>query len=139
MSTDKRSAYMEKLRDPRWQKMRLEIMQRDDWECKRCKNREQTLNVHHRWYESGKEPWDYPADALVTLCEDCHLDETELRQITEQRLIQVFKKVLFRVDLMALACGFEELPPVLASELCRGMLGHEERVIDFLRQLNRPQ
>ena len=30
------------------------------------------LNVHHSYYIRGKKPWEYPDDALVTLCEDCH-------------------------------------------------------------------
>jgi len=30
------------------------------------------LNVHHNYYIRGKKPWEYPDDALVTLCEDCH-------------------------------------------------------------------
>lgn len=30
------------------------------------------LNIHHNYYVRGKKPWEYPNDALVTLCEDCH-------------------------------------------------------------------
>ena len=30
------------------------------------------LNVHHRYYVKDKLPWEYPDEALVTLCEDCH-------------------------------------------------------------------
>lgn len=30
------------------------------------------LNIHHKYYVEGKKPWEYPNDALVTLCEDCH-------------------------------------------------------------------
>ena len=30
------------------------------------------LNIHHKYYISGKKPWEYEDDALVTLCEDCH-------------------------------------------------------------------
>ena len=47
-------------------------MQRDKFTCKLCKDTETTLNVHHKYYEQGKEPWEYPMDALVTLCEHCH-------------------------------------------------------------------
>ena len=32
------------------------------------------LNVHHRYYINGKNPWEYDNEALVTLCEDCHCD-----------------------------------------------------------------
>lgn len=66
------SAYVELLRDPRWQKRRLEILQRDGWECLSCGTKEKTLHVHHRKYERGKAPWEYPDEVLETLCEDCH-------------------------------------------------------------------
>lgn len=30
------------------------------------------LNVHHKYYIRGKNPWEYPDDAFVTLCDKCH-------------------------------------------------------------------
>lgn len=68
----KPKTYAEKLRDPRWQKLRLEIMQRDGFKCRHCGDKEQTLNVHHSYYEKGFNPWDYPDQTLFTLCIDCH-------------------------------------------------------------------
>ena len=62
----------EKLKHPKWQKKRLEIMQRDDWRCKHCGNPNNTLHVHHLKYKKGKDPWDYPDDNFITLCEKCH-------------------------------------------------------------------
>lgn len=56
-------------------------MQRDKFTCKLCKDTETTLNVHHKYYEQGKEPWEYPMNALVTLCEHCH---HEISIITKQ-------------------------------------------------------
>ena len=64
-----------KYKDPRWQKRRLEILERDDWACQKCFDPDSTLHVHHRYYEKDKEPWEYPDDALITLCEDCHEGE----------------------------------------------------------------
>ena len=64
--------YAEKLKDPRWQKKRLEIMSRDKFTCQKCDDATKTLNVHHRYYFKGAMPWDYPDNALVTLCEPCH-------------------------------------------------------------------
>lgn len=64
--------YAEKLRDPRWQKKRLEIMGRDKFTCQKCSDATKTLNVHHRYYSKGAMPWEYPDNALVTLCEPCH-------------------------------------------------------------------
>jgi hypothetical protein len=68
------SKWSSAFRDSRWQKLRLEIMERDGWTCKSCgaSGDGVTLNVHHAYYESGKAPWEYPTDTLVTWCEDCH-------------------------------------------------------------------
>ncbi|MEJ8803423.1 hypothetical protein [Pontibacter sp. H249] len=30
------------------------------------------LHVHHKYYQSGLAPWEYPDDALLTLCLVCH-------------------------------------------------------------------
>jgi hypothetical protein len=49
-------------------------MERDGWACAACgaSGDGVTLNVHHAYYESGRAPWEYPTDTLVTWCEDCH-------------------------------------------------------------------
>jgi phage terminase large subunit GpA-like protein len=62
--------YSEKLKDVRWQKLRLEILQRDEWACQRCGDEKSTLHVHHKQYHG--DPWDAPAESLETLCESCH-------------------------------------------------------------------
>ena len=64
--------YSENLKDPRWQKKRLEVMQRDDFHCAECGAGDSTLAVHHLYYVSGRKPWQYPMWSLSTLCEHCH-------------------------------------------------------------------
>lgn len=66
------SDYSKKFKDPRWQKKRLEILNRDDWQCSLCNDEKETLHIHHLYYKKNKNPWDYPNDALITLCESCH-------------------------------------------------------------------
>lgn len=62
--------YGNKLRDPRWQKLRLRVMERDCWKCVACGRSNKTLNVHHIAYHEN--PWDTPIEDLQTLCEECH-------------------------------------------------------------------
>lgn len=69
-------SYSEKLKDPRWQKKRLEILERDDFTCQRCFAKDKTLQIHHWKY--AREPWDVENGYLITLCEDCHEDVREL-------------------------------------------------------------
>ena len=68
--------YSEKLKDPRWQKKRLEVLNRDGWKCRCCEETKKTLQVHHRYYVSGRDPWNYPGWCFMTLCDKCH-DEYE--------------------------------------------------------------
>ena len=39
------------------------------------------LNVHHKYYISGKMAWEYKNDALITLCASCHKEEHLKNQI----------------------------------------------------------
>jgi hypothetical protein len=69
------STYSDKLKDPRWQKKRLEILERDNYSCNDCGtglNGGKTLHVHHKEYIFGKDPWDYSEENFITLCEGCH-------------------------------------------------------------------
>jgi hypothetical protein len=70
--TSNKTAYSELLQDPRWQKKRLQVLNRDKFTCKLCKDKETTLHVHHNEYQYGREPWDYPLTNFTTLCRDCH-------------------------------------------------------------------
>ena len=72
--------YSEKLKDPRWQKKRLEVLKRDQWMCGICGDTEKTLHVHHKSYVSGGNPWDSPMEKLATLCDDCHTMEKDAKQ-----------------------------------------------------------
>jgi 5-methylcytosine-specific restriction endonuclease McrA len=70
--TDHAMTYADKLKDPRWQRRRLEIMQRDNFTCQNCGDNKTTLHVHHKIYVRNADPWIYGDVALVTLCEPCH-------------------------------------------------------------------
>lgn len=62
--------YSDKLKSPKWQKKRLEVLSRDSFTCKCCGDQETELHVHHLKYT--KEPYDAPLIDLQTLCKHCH-------------------------------------------------------------------
>lgn len=68
----RRTSYRRLLRDPRWQKKRLEIFARDRWRCRECGAQDRELQVHHVRYLAGGMPWEVPSGWLVTLCKPCH-------------------------------------------------------------------
>ena len=75
--------YLDLLKDPRWQKKRLEILERDGWACKLCGDKESTLAVHHCGYH-GK-PWESPDEELETLCEKCHAVISEFESLAKKK------------------------------------------------------
>ncbi len=81
--------YAEKLRDPRWQKKRLKILNRDGFKCRDCGGDNKTLHVHHCHYAKG-DPWKTPDGCLLSLCEDCH----SKRQFSENILKEEFGTLL---------------------------------------------
>ena len=99
--------YQEKLKDPRWQKKRLEILERDNFTCQICYDTEKTLHVHHRWYEKNREPWDYPNDVYTTLCENCH--NGGILKIDKKTLLQDIYKILAKLTDIELNSVFIEL------------------------------
>lgn len=66
--------YKEQLLDPKWQKKRLEIFERDNFACQYCLDKEETLHVHHTEYDKAFKTmaWDYPDYVYKTLCASCH-------------------------------------------------------------------
>lgn len=82
--------YFEKLQDPRWQKKRLEVMQRDNFKCVSCGIDDVQLNIHHRYYVRGRDPWKYPMFCFKTLCKDCHQSEHN----DEDQSVDTFETIL---------------------------------------------
>lgn len=80
------ATYAEKLKDPRWQRKRLEILQRDDFTCVACGDKEEALHVHHGFYRRNCEPWDYPSESLWTLCEACHEEEQRFMDMIHEEI-----------------------------------------------------
>jgi hypothetical protein len=116
--------YSEKLKDPRWQRKRLEIMQRDLWMCAICCDPSKMLAVHHRYYIKGREPWEYPNWSLKTLCPSCH--ECDHESIDYER-----------------HSGFE-IPGIdhfeeLITRLTDGTVWSECQIIDFSAMLEKLQ
>jgi hypothetical protein len=87
MAKDART-YWEKLKDPRWQKKRLEVLEKAEFTCSQCGDSESTLHVHHGYYCKGNEPWEYPVESLHCLCETCHED-------VQRELVEIHERIAF--------------------------------------------
>ncbi len=139
-----KSEYAQKLRDPRWQKMRLKIMERDEFSCQYCGDSESTLNVHHLDYIQGNDPWEYDDSWLVTLCEACHEEESRQRPMEEKSLLHVLRVTGFRsAQIVELLIAFHRvgpLPEPTISGLCWAiqrrevLLELEDRYFQYLKE-----
>jgi hypothetical protein len=92
--------YKEKLLDPRWQKKRLQILDRDNFTCQCCGDNTRTLNVHHKSYFNN--PWDVDNTELITYCSDCHLLIELIKKVRDfDKIKKIIKKNLFAATLYA--------------------------------------
>ena len=71
-----KDSYNKDLNDERWKEKREKILKRDGYQCRWCGCFDR-LQVHHKYYNkypdgSRVRAWDYPDDALMVLCDDCH-------------------------------------------------------------------
>lgn len=82
--------YAEKLKDPRWQKKRLEIFQRDKFRCMECFSDTKSLQVHHIAYK-GKEPWETPNELLITYCHECHQKEEDKLKLAGEYFVKLMR------------------------------------------------
>ena len=88
MTEEYEYSYRELLMTPQWYQRRLEILELDQYTCRKCgwKQPEQRhelkqictpdhLEIHHLYYIRGCFPWEYPDEALMTRCDECHREE----------------------------------------------------------------
>ncbi len=96
--------YAEKLKDPRWQKLRLEVFERDQWTCQHCYQQMEAagnLQVHHKYRQYPPiEPWEYPQEALITYCEKCHLKDEQERGQAENTLLYSLRRRGLHADVL---------------------------------------
>ena len=115
-----RKPYWEKLKDQRWQKKRLELLENAGWRCQSayCDNNDlhAELQVHHRLYLRNTEPWDYPDWAYRVLCDDCHK--------IEQRIQESAHEALAKSEQLMFACAtLNKMDSDVANEFIE-VIGH---------------
>jgi hypothetical protein len=80
------SEYSKLLRHPKWQRRRLEVMQRDGFKCCKCGGDDIELHVHHKRYIKGRKPWDYEMGNFQTLCKRCHFNSHNSYELVKEKL-----------------------------------------------------
>lgn len=126
------ATYAEKLKDPRWQKMRFYIFSRDNWACTQCKSTTNSLQVHHIRYFKNCNPWEYDERYLITLCEICHKSEHGIAPSIQQ-LESVFDFLLPTYDEPNVIISINQQLNQLTAKLKEGVEpGLEEAILKNL-------
>ena len=69
--------YNDYINSPQWRALRKRVIKRRGQKCQRCRNETETLELHHKHYETlGKECWK----DLLLLCPRCHKIKDQERQ-----------------------------------------------------------
>lgn len=115
------NTYAEKLLDPRWQKLRLEVFQRDNFTCQACGDSTSTLHAHHVLYRPDSEgPWDYPIYLIETLCADCHKEEHESAKVARLSLASALAQngfgLAYRIEQLSLALSYYACAKAFADQ-----------------------
>ena len=78
--------YADKLRDVRWKRRRDDLLRRSNYTCCECgtplTSGTMDLQVHHVVYITALDPWQYPDELLVVVCDWHHRE----RQAVEQAI-----------------------------------------------------
>ena len=99
-------SYSEKLKDPRWDKKRKEILKRDKFSCQLCESVETELQVHHKYYITNTDPWDYEDECFISLCTSCHKEEHAKLDRIKSQLFNVMKRNFMADDMVSICNGF---------------------------------
>jgi 5-methylcytosine-specific restriction endonuclease McrA len=89
------ATYQEQLRDPRWQRKRLEIFKASNFKCEDadCGDDTRELNVHHSAYLKGVPVWDHPDELLHCLCRECHQERQSVEESLKIEMMKRLRKV----------------------------------------------
>lgn len=117
------SRYQESILRQEWADRSKFIKKRDGNACKKCAAQDTVLHVHHRYYVMGRQPWEYPDGALVTLCHRCHAEE----HLRKSVYYQEGKLELLRI----------ELPDLYTKELIRSQT-NESKFKKLFTERNKP-
>jgi len=130
--------YIEKLRDPRWQKKRLEIMSRDNFQCALCNTADTTLSVHHFYYISNRNPWDYPDLSMHTVCKDCHSQlHDNQSDLNSQCSWEVTASIEIFIQNKLLSQNIRPFEDGSLGQLCKASFKSEMKGFDFIKLLVR--
>lgn len=71
MKRETHKSYADQLKDPRWFEFCKRIQNVRGSQCEQC-GTEERLQVHHCGYRDELLAWEYQADDMMIVCDECH-------------------------------------------------------------------
>ena len=131
------SRYSQKFKDPRWQKLRLKVLERDGFKCRRCGDEKSELHIHHGYYKNGNDPWDYEMESLTTLCVDCHEKIEEAVKYVRRNPISKLPEIFDGLKNLPTGDGCYKYPQSALLYLVWLMADKKPKTNDLVRELYR--
>lgn len=94
--------YAQQIKDPRWQRKRLEVLELHNFQCQKCRSKDEELHVHHPFYKRWAMIWEYDKKELECLCHKCHKDGHEIDEQIKKELAICINKPLILAYIMGL-------------------------------------
>ena len=81
--SDEQYDYKKLLKRREWREKSKAVIEKSP-RCAKCGKTGRRFAVHHRYYEYGRLPWDYPDEAFIVVCNGgCHREADEDREEEE--------------------------------------------------------
>lgn len=123
--------YAQILRDARWQRKKVHLFNVHGGYCHYpgCEHPNRTLDVHHKVYLRGRDPWDYPDWCFEILCESHHL-------VIQDRMERAHLAIASNPELLQYCISRRiENPGVLKSEPPRKEVVEKVAGIELFRKM----
>lgn len=106
------AVYREKLGQAEWKEFARSARERAGNACEICRRSDVQLQVHHAFYEPGRDPWEYAGEDVVVLCRGCHHETHVQLQKFRRFVFKKFNPASFRVLNGALAVAGDHYDPL---------------------------
>lgn len=105
--------YSQKLKSDQWIEFARRMKENANYSCQVCRRGKVILQVHHWFYEYGREPWEYDQEEVIVLCEGCHKEYHALLNDFRRYVFSKMTPQAFRVLNGALAVAFTQYDPLV--------------------------
>ena len=116
--------YSNLLKNPKWQKKRLEVLEAMGFKCENCGKDDQELQVHHRIYSANLKPWEHDIKTMAVWCENCHKSYHQNKDYILKNLSYASPRGLYVLGLFLQECHRIGINPgMMLDGIAKSLIG----------------